>query len=119
MDSASVLDMLLIPPKSLNQSMRPLVYRLESSIFLCGQRRQNKTLSKNFDDCTHHNPYKIVTGAVFFLCVCVDEGWGVGWGMIEQIRRNSDKFKIFFKSLVVYDLDTCFFLYRFFNLKKS
>lgn len=95
MDSASVLDMLLIPPKSLNQSMRPLVYRLESSIFLCGQRRQNKTLSKNFDDCTHHNPYKIVTGAVFFLCVYVDGGWGVGWGMIEQIRRNSDKFKIF------------------------
>lgn len=79
MDSASVLDMLLIPPKSLNQSMRPLVYRLESSIFLCGQRRQNKTLSKNFDDCTHHNPYKIVTGAVFFsLCVC---GWGVGGGV--------------------------------------
>lgn len=78
MDSASVLDMLLIPPKSLNQSMRPLVYRLESSIFLCGQRRQNKTLSKNFDDCTHHNPYKIVTGAVFFF-VCMWMGGG-GWG---------------------------------------
>ena len=73
MDSASVLDMLLIPPKSLNQSMRPLVYRLESSIFLCGQRRQNKTLSKNFDD-----NYKIVTGAVFFLCVCVWMGVGGG-----------------------------------------